>query len=155
MGNFFIIPMCFLKVWFYIKIKYLFGYKCFRSTALNILSRIIINILGSKLIQRRLERKMDFKARVNLTFSVKIFPAPRLNLSFKAALSWGEWIVSRQTHSSQPRLWCSPQQLAKSESQHICLIWGTHTHPCMAAAYGHLQDLGVNSRLQTRAETTL
>lgn len=56
----------------------------------DILSRIIINILGSKLIQRRLERKMDFKARVNLTFSVKIFLAPRLNLSFKAALSWGE-----------------------------------------------------------------
>lgn len=40
----------------------------------DILSRVIINILGSKLIQRRLERKMNFKARVNLTLGVKIFP---------------------------------------------------------------------------------
>jgi hypothetical protein len=49
----------------------------------DILSRIRMNILGSKLIQRRTEWKMNFKARTLLTFSVKMFSAPRLNLSFK------------------------------------------------------------------------
>lgn len=128
MGNVLIIPMCFLNVWFYIKIKYFLDTNVSEALLFDILSRIRTNILGSKLIQRRLERKMNFKAKMNLTFSVKIFPAPRLNLSFKSALSWGEWIISQQTHTSQQRLWCSPQKLAKRESQHICLIRGTHTH---------------------------
>ena len=58
-----------------------------------------MNILGYKLIQRRTERKMNFKARTLLTFSVKIFSAPRLNLSFKVALSCvDESYLNRHIH---------------------------------------------------------
>lgn len=91
-------PLWFLEVWVYIKIK-CFDTNVSEAPFCDILSRIRMNILGYKLIQRRTERKMNFKARTLLTFSVKIFSAPRLNLSFKVALSCvDESYLNRHIH---------------------------------------------------------
>lgn len=130
-----VFPLRFLKVWFYIKIK-CFDTKVSEALLFDIVSRIRINILGSKLIQRRTGRKMNFKARTLLTFSVKIFSAPRLNLSFKAVLSCCGRILSEQTHSSGQRHCCSHSSRQKAGVSTLGTSFQEHHS---MAAYGHMQ----------------
>lgn len=134
-------PLWFLEVRFYIRIK-CFDTNVSEAPFCDMLSRIRINILGSKLIQRRTERKMNFKARTLLTFSVKIFSAPRLNLSFKVALFCvDESYLNRHIHhnnfSATPHSNRSTQDLRGR-------LW-SHAG----------QRLGVNWKLWTGTQTAL